>query len=245
MSTKKWPKKFAPLTQQQEKISNDFMQYWHEHLAGDKQYSFIEKFNHGYPIKKSNNFKTTLEIGAGLGEHLNYEKLNDTQKRNYTALELRQNMADQLKNYHPEINVQVGDCQEKSSFIDEHFDRIIAIHVLEHLPNLPAAIQEIYRLCNKTSGQFLVVIPCEGGFAYSLARKISAERLFKKRYKMPYKWFIEREHVNTPAEIIEELNHYFEIVNCEYYPFKYLPFVFCNLVMGLSLKPKLKLNFNN
>ena len=35
---------------------------------------------------------------------------------------------------------------------DGYFDRILAVHVLEHLPNLPAAIRECYRLCNKTKG---------------------------------------------------------------------------------------------
>jgi hypothetical protein len=81
------------------------------------------------------------------------------------------------------------------------------------------------------------VIPCEGGFVYSIARKISAERIFKKRYKQSYRWFIEREHVNIPKEIIEELQLYFDIVHRDYFPFK-IPLVDLNLCLGLTLRPK-------
>jgi ubiquinone/menaquinone biosynthesis C-methylase UbiE len=232
----KWPKLFPPLTEEQQRVSNDFMKYWHEQLAGNYRYSFIEKFNHQYPIKNSGDFVTTLEIGAGLGEHVHWERLNHTTRTNYHALELRENMAAEIKKRHPLVNVHVGDCQKTLPFTDNYFDRIIAIHVLEHLPDLPAAIKELYRVCNKERGKLLVVIPCEGGLAYTLARKISAERLFKKRYKMPYKWFIEREHVSKPLEIIKELSHYFDITNRAFFPFM-IPSINLNLVIGLTLKP--------
>ena len=80
----------------------------------------------------------------------------------------------------------VGDCQTRLPFEDGSFDRYLAIHVLEHLPNLPACIAEAWRLLDKDRGQFLAVIPCEGGLAYSLARRISAQRLFERTYGMPY-----------------------------------------------------------
>lgn len=155
-----------------------------------KKYKFIENFNHNYVIKNQLfNFIKTLEIGAGLGEHLFYEALSSEQRKNYVALELRENMAEKIRNNHPGVQVWVGDCQERISAQDHEFDRIIAIHVLEHLPNLPMAIKEIYRVCHKKNGFFSVVIPCEGGRVYSWARKISAQRIFEKKYKQSYKWF--------------------------------------------------------
>jgi hypothetical protein len=81
--------------------------------------------------------------------------------------------------------------------------------VLEHLPNLPACIREAYRLLNKDAGQMLVVIPCEGSPAYSLARKISAERVYNRHFKGGYTWLISREHINRPHEILAELDPYF------------------------------------
>jgi ubiquinone/menaquinone biosynthesis C-methylase UbiE len=239
----KWPKTFPELTQKQKWINNDFMHYWHNILP--KKYPFIESFNNLYVIKnKPFNFTKTLEIGAGLGEHLFYEALSSERRKGYVAFELRENMAEIIRNNHSDIKVLIGDCQQKIQAQDNEFDRILAIHVLEHLTNLPAAIKEIYRVCHKTNGFFSVVIPCEGGIAYSLARKTSAQRIFEKKYKQPYKWFIEREHVNIPREILEEITPYFKLESQEFFPFKFLPFIWCNLCIGLTFTPKIRSDFD-
>lgn len=238
MELTKWPKNFPELTARQQEINHDFVKYWHEVLASRARYSLIEKFNHEYVVKQApKEFSTTLEIGAGLGEHIEYEKLSTEQKKNYVALELRENMAEQIKIRHPMITTHVGDCQQSLPFEDGHFDRILAIHVLEHLPNLPAAIKEMHRLCNKKNGYFSIVIPCEGGVAYTLARRISAQRIFERRYNQPYKWFIEREHINLPSEIFQELDHYFDIEHRSFFPLA-LPLINFNLCIGITLRPR-------
>ena len=79
----------------------------------------------------------------------------------------------------------------------------------------------------------LVVIPCEGGAAYSFARKISAERLYNRHFKGGYGWFISREHVNRPHEILAELDPYFTVDKKILFPLPFLPFIFSNLCMGL------------
>jgi len=233
----KWPKTFPPLTPEQQRICNDFMKKWHEVLP--RQYGIIERFNHIFPVTYSQpGFKTTLEVGAGLGEHFCYEKLTSEQERNYHALELRENMTETLRKRFPSIQAITGDCQTRLEFRDGYFDRYIAVHVFEHLPNLPACIREAYRLLNKERGQLLIVIPCEGSPAYLLARKISAQRIFEKTYKIPYKNFISREHINVPHEILEELEPYFTIEHKKFFPLPFLPFVFNNLCIGLALKPR-------
>jgi SAM-dependent methyltransferase len=237
MEINKWPKVFPPLTAEQQIISNDFMKHWHEIIASDSRYGLIEKFNHSYAVKHApKDFLHTLEIGAGIGEHIQYEKLTPKQKEHYIALELREKMAVKIRARHPEIITQIGDCQQKLSFPDNYFDRILAIHVLEHLPNLPNAIEEMYRLCNKTKGVFSIVIPCEGSFAYSFARKLSAQKIFERRYKQSYKWFIEREHINQPHEILAELAPYFQVTHCSYFPLV-LPIIHLNLCIGMTLRP--------
>lgn len=238
MEANKWPKVFPPLTDEQIVISNDFMQHWHEVLSNGSVFKPIENFNHGFPTKHlPHDFISTLEIGAGLGEHLEYESLTPLQKSHYTAVEIRENMANAIKSKYPDINTLVADCQMQLPFIDHHFDRILAIHVLEHLPNLPATIREMYRLCNKEHGIVSIVIPCEGGILNSLARKLSGQRIFEKRYKQSYSWFINREHINTPEEILAEIEPYFDIVKRRFFPF-HMPSVHLNLVIGLTLKPK-------
>lgn len=231
----KWPKVFPPLTPEQEAVSNDFMRLWHEELP--RKYQFVDSFGHNFVARTAPaSFLRTLEIGAGLGEHLAYESLSAEQEAGYHALDLRPNMIEGLARRFPRVMGVVGDCQARLDFPDGHFDRIIAIHVLEHLPDLPAALAELRRLL-APGGRFSVVIPCEGGLAYSLARRISAQRLFEKRYKQSYAWFIEREHVNRPDEIFEELARHFRIEGSRHFPFP-VPLVFCNLCIGLSLAPR-------
>ena len=206
----KWPKILPPLTPEQRRINDDFVKLWHEVLP--QRFGLIEKFNHNFPVTHSRpGFKTTLEIGSGLGEHLAYERLSAEQEENYYSNEFRENMAVEIRRRFPKVKTIVADCQKHMDLPDGFFDRAIAVHVLEHLPNLPACIREIHRLLNKERGQFLVVIPTEGSPAYSFARKISAERVYKKRYGGSYKWFYTREHINVPREILEELHPYFTI----------------------------------
>ncbi len=235
MSSVRWPKTFPPLTDEQKRISDDFMKHWHEVLP--RKFGIIDKFNHGYAVKHApRTFKTTLEIGAGLGEHIEYEQLTDEQQQNYVALDIRENMAAEIRRRYPRVQVQTADCQRRLPFADGHFDRVLAVHVLEHLPNLPAAVRELYRVCHP-QGVLSVVIPCEGSLAYTLARRISAQRIFEKRYGQSYTWFIEREHINRPHEIIAELNPFFAVVSRSFFPIP-IPALFCNLCVGLTLKPR-------
>lgn len=232
----KWPKILPPLTPEQKRINDDFMAYWHEVLP--RQYSIADRFNHKYVLRHpSVEFRRTLEAGAGLGEHLLYERLTPEQEREYVALDFRENMVERLKARFPKIRACVGDCQTRLDFPDGHFDRILAINVLEHLPNLPGAVEEFYRLCDKRSGFLSVVIPCEGGLAYGLARRISAQRIFVRRYNCPYQQFIGREHINLPWEIYEELDRRFKIMERTFFPIP-IPLEFCNLFIGLTLRPK-------
>lgn len=239
MQTAKWPKVLPPLTPEQKRISDEFMKLWHQVLP--KRFGIVETFNHNFPVRHSQpNFVTTLEIGAGLGEHIHYEKLTAEQERNYYALELRENMAAEIRKNFPRVNAIVGDCQKRLDFSDGFFDRVIAVHVLEHLPDLPATIREAHRLLNKRTGRFLVVIPTEGSLAYTLARKMSAERVYKKHFGGDYSWFYKREHINLPHEIMEELHPYFAVRARSFFPLPFLPFISNNLCIGLALTPRLE-----
>jgi len=227
----RWPKTVLQLTPEQERIRDDFMRHWHEVLP--QRYSVIERFNHGYAARSARAGATTLEIGAGLGEHLAFEPLQD---ESYCAVELRAEMAEAIKRKFPNVRTIVGDCQKRLALEDASFDRALAIHVLEHLPDLPSAVIELRRVL-KDDGRLIVVIPCEGGLAYGLARRISAQRIFERRYKTSYDWFIESEHINVPGEIVGVLEERFEILESRYFPLR-VPVMTANLVVGLTLSPR-------
>jgi SAM-dependent methyltransferase len=145
-------------------------------------------------------------------------------------------MAEELRRIYPTVTVITGDCQRRIPYEDGYFDRIVVIHVLEHLPDLPAAIAEAHRVL-KPNGIFSVVLPCDPGLAYEFARKISAERIFKARYKLPYRWFARREHINSPAEIMDVIGKRFDIFDTVYFPLL-LPIVNLNLCIDLTARKK-------
>jgi SAM-dependent methyltransferase len=221
-----WPKTVAPLSAEQEFIRDDWLRHYHERLP--KEHTHIARFNHEYPARTAGS-GSTLEIGAGLGEHLRYEDLT---VQEYHAVELRETMATAIRRDFPAVVTVVADCQQRMPYEDANFDRIIAIHVLEHLPDLPGALSELRRLL-KPGGVFAVVIPCEGGLAYSLGRRVTSRRAFEHRYKTSYDWLIKSEHVNHAREIVYELSRVFDIVDATYFPCR-VPLVDVNLLIGLT-----------
>jgi SAM-dependent methyltransferase len=159
-----WPKQRAVLTADQQATLED----WYEHWLGlmPQQFKPIVRFNNSYPLRTYFPNAKTLEIGAGVGEHLHHEEWKNQE---YKALELRANLAHDISHNFPGVQVLVGDCEKRIDIADHSLDRVIAIHVLEHLANLPAALDEIQRIL-KPGGKFSIVIPCEGGFGYALGR---------------------------------------------------------------------------
>lgn len=227
-----WPKRLPALTEEQSRIRDEFMSLWHHILPA--RFGMIERFNHTYPLgRKPAGRLKTLEIGAGVGGHIPYE---DLAEQEYTALELRPEMAALIKERHPRCEVVVGDCQVKIPSPDRAFDRVLAVHVLEHLPDLPAALREVRRVI-KDDGQLSVVIPCEGGLLYRFCRNISARRIFERRYRQSYDWFIESEHVNFPDEIVTELAKSFTVEHTSYFPLP-VPTTEFNLCIGMTLAPR-------
>ena len=230
-SNNKWPKKSLLLDSSQEEIKEDFYNYWLTTYLPTTLNS-LEKFNHGFPLGIGffDNCKT-LEIGAGVGGHLKYEDLD---RQMYVAMDLREEFAKKIQSQYPNVKTIVGDCQERIDVNDGYFDRVLAIHVLEHLPNLPAALGEIRRVLRPNEGKFIVIIPCEGGLAHKLGRYFTTRRLFEKKYNQSYDWFIDSEHLNLPDEIILELCKVFKIEKMVYFPLR-IPIVSLNLCIGIVL----------
>lgn len=225
-----WPKVLPPLDPEQQVMIDEFIHRWHEDLPG--KYGWIERFNHRYPLRSrsaAGSGLRTIEIGAGLGEQLEYEDLS---VQEYTCVELRSDMAARVRERYPSVKMIIGDCQERLPFADDSFDRAIAVHVLEHLPDLPRALDELQRLV-RPGGQISVVIPCDPGFVYNLGRSLTAKRAFERRYGQPYSVFVRREHINSPAEILELLSARFKIVHRRFFPLL-VPSVNLNLCLGVT-----------
>lgn len=221
-----WPKRVPQLTPEQRRIQEDWLRHYHEGLPD--QHGHIVRFGHGYAARTARPGHT-LEIGAGLGEHLRHEDLT---AQEYHAVELRESMAEAIRRDFPSAVTVVADCQRRLPYDDASFDRAIAIHVLEHLADLPVALEEIERLL-RPGGVFAVVIPCEGGLGYSMGRRVTSQRAFERRYGTSYRWHIESEHVNQAREILDELRRRFDVAERTYFPSR-IPLIDFNLLIGIT-----------
>lgn len=225
-----WPKRLPDLTPEQEVIRDDWMQYFHASVYGAR-FGLVQRFSHMYAARSFGPGLRTLDLGAGLGEHLEFE---DGREGEYVALELRPEMAAEIATNYPYVRTVSGDVEHGLEFEDEYFDRVVAIHVLEHLPNLPAALDELRRVV-KPRGVLSIVLPCEGGFGYALGRRVTTQRLFEKRYGVSYDWAIKSEHVNVLPEITDELDARFDRHETEWFPLR-LPSMHTNLCCGLTYR---------
>lgn len=229
----KWPKAPLPLSPEQEKAREDFMFLWHKEQLS--KYSLVEAFNHGAltDLPSNHDRYRTLEIGAGIGGHLPFENLA---LQEYHCLEMRANFCAVLRLNERIAGVHEHNIEERTPFHDASFDRVVAIHVLEHLRNLPAALAEIARILAK-GGIFDVVLPCEGGIAYSIARRISAKRFFERNFEMSYDPIIANEHVNTLSEVLKELSTLFVAERTIRFPFN-VPVNGVNLCIAIRMRKR-------
>jgi len=228
--TYEWPKTVKPLSDEQKVISDDFIKYCQD--VFHKQWSMLDRFNSTYLVRNMHiaDGMRTLELGAGNGDHLEYEDLD---RQEYWVNDRRASQIDLIQSRFPNVKAIHSDCQEGFDVPDSHFDRIIANNVLEHLTNLPKAIQQFDRLLSD-KGQLGIIIPCDPGFAYRFGKFFTTERAFKKRYKQSYTWFTDSEHINAPEEVMHVLLKRFKIVHRQYFPF-IVPIKHINLMFGMVL----------
>src|SRR5579883_1409309 len=128
-----WPKERPVLSAEEQAAVDDWVEVFLTSLKG-KRFAPVNRFDHTFPARSAAHGLRTLEIGAGTGSHLPFEPSGD-----YVALEASAELAAQIPRREG-LSVVVGDCEQPLPWADDWFDRVVAIHVLEHLYNLPAAL---------------------------------------------------------------------------------------------------------
>jgi SAM-dependent methyltransferase len=95
-----------------------------------------------------------LEMGCGLG-HLLGLLQDDFQ---CTGIDLIDYSVEQTRINAPKADAIQGDATDFSSFDDNSFSAVVALHLVEHLPDPEATIQDVYRIL-KPGGLFLFATP--------------------------------------------------------------------------------------
>jgi SAM-dependent methyltransferase len=221
-----WPKVRPVLTESQQAIYED----WEKYFLGTckpGRLGWSSRFDHRFAARTAAPRLRTLEIGAGTGTHLEYETEGE-----YIALEGSETLAAEIPK-RDGLSVKIVDVETTLPFDDDSFDRVLAIHVLEHLYNLPATLDQVARVL-KPRGVFVVLIPCEGGSLYTLGRRFTTKRTFEKRYDSKYDWLIRHDHCNTAREILHLLFERFAVQQRTFFPLG-VPLVDVNVIIGLEL----------
>jgi ubiquinone/menaquinone biosynthesis C-methylase UbiE len=159
-----------------------------------------------------------LEVGAGTGHHLPYVK------ENFNQYVMTDGSDDMLKIASQKYAKQLLDKSlviEKQdatslSYPDHSFDRLIATHVLEHLPNPVEVLKEWNRVV-RPDGVISIVLPCDPGMLWRLGRCLGPRRN-AKRAGIAYDYLQAVEHINSIFNLVVLVRHHFESVSEMWYP---------------------------
>ena len=72
MTSAIWPKAIPSLTPEQQRISDDFMRYWHEVLP--RRYGLVEEFNQRYAVQQGNLHVCSRGAGGRAMDHRGAEE---------------------------------------------------------------------------------------------------------------------------------------------------------------------------
>jgi phosphatidylethanolamine/phosphatidyl-N-methylethanolamine N-methyltransferase len=175
-----------------------------------KSHVWQEKF------EANNYYGKVLEIGCGTGQHFKFVK-HKFDKYIMTDVDERLvNICRQKYNSNSKLDFRVENALN-ISYCDNSFDRIIASHVLEHLPDPELAISEWYRTL-KSKGKLSILLPCDPGIAWRLGRYLFVRNKYKSKFD--YDYFMAKEHINSIFNLLSLIRYNFKNYEECWYPLR-------------------------
>lgn len=170
-------------------------------------------------------FPQVLEVGAGTLAHLPFVR---HRFERYVASDFDQSVLDAVKDAPRPKGVELLKLDGSSlPFQDNSFNRLIATHVLEHIPFPHLAIQEWVRVL-KPGGVLSLILPCDPGWAWRLGRYLGPRKQAEKA-GLPYDYYMAREHINSIFNLDQLLKYHFPKREIIWWPTR-LPFPDANLI---------------
>ncbi len=163
-------------------------------------------------------FAKVLEIGGGVGEHLNFV-LHDYEKYFLTDISLPV-LEDGWKD-DPRVVCEVQNAEDLT-YKDDSFDRIIVTCLLHHVDKPEIVMKEIQRVL-KPGGIATVFLPCDPGLLVRFLRASTTARGAKRSGFQGYGLMISREHRNHFSSLVQMAKYNFKDGNLRitYHPFRF------------------------
>jgi hypothetical protein len=197
-----FPKTRTPLPPEYAAI---YLQHYRNSREGKSQIlglaQRMERWMHRKVAQDAASPKATLEIGAGNLNQLPYEP----ESRPYDIIEPFRELFESSPHLARVRNVY-KDIAEVP--LENRYDRITSVAVLEHVENLPELVARSALLLNE-SGSFRAGIPSEGTILWRLGWQMTTALDFRARHNLDYAVLMNYEHVNTAREIEEVLRYFF------------------------------------
>ena len=147
----------------------------------------------------------TLEVGAGSLNHFYYEPSTAP----YDIVEPFEELYEdspfrkRVRNAYKDIR-----CVP----LEPQYARIISIAAFEHICDLPAVVA-ICGLLLREGGHLRVGIPSEGSVLWKLGWSLTTGVEYRLKHGLDYGLLMRYEHVNTAAEIVDVLSHFFGVLH--------------------------------
>jgi ubiquinone/menaquinone biosynthesis C-methylase UbiE len=177
------------------------------------------------PFGPDTHLAHVLEVGAGTLAHLPFVRHRFDR---YIASDHDQMVLDAISDRELAAGVELMKLDGSIlPFDDNCFDRLIATHVLEHVPFPHLAIQEWVRVV-KPGGVISLILPCDPGWLWRFGRNLGPRKQAEKA-GLPYDYYMAREHINSIFNLGTLLNYHFPKRQVTWWPLR-VPLPDLNLI---------------
>lgn len=189
-------------------------------------HALIEK-----PFGNDSYFDQVLEVGAGHGAHFKHVQHRFKQ---YVMSDGSADMVELLSKQFSDRSdiVLAREDASQLSFTDNQFDRLIATHVLEHLPEPYKVLREWNRVV-KPGGVISIILPCDPGLLWRLGRHFGPRRKATAA-GIAYDYWMAREHINSIGNLVAFLRYYFPDAKETWWPSR-IPIADTNLIYAINI----------
>jgi ubiquinone/menaquinone biosynthesis C-methylase UbiE len=158
-----------------------------------------------------------LEVGAGTGSHVQYVEMSYDAYHLTDASDEMLALANQkLATFAPGRLVFEKQDAAALSYADASFDRLIATHVLEHIPDPVAVLAEWDRVV-RPGGAISILLPCDPGVLWRFGRYLGPRSTALKA-GVEYDYLVSAEHVNSIFNLVTFIRYHFDDVHERWHP---------------------------